>query len=100
MCGRPPKRIGYVKHLKNGNTINMTISFKASNNKILKNKIWEKISSLLNKKCGNNSEPVYGDNDKYIKSKIKSCENNIQIDFHKKGVPRENVPCNCLFVIM
>ena len=24
----------------------------------------------------------------------------MQTDFHKKGTPRENVPCNCLFVIM
>ena len=32
--------------------------------------IWEKISSLMNKEY--DSEPVYGDNDKYIKTKIKS----------------------------
>ena len=24
----------------------------------------------------------------------------MQTDFQKKGVPRKNVPCNCLFVIM
>ena len=46
------------------------------------------------------SDPVYGDNDKHINTKIKSCECNIQTEFHKKGVPRENVKCNCLFVIM
>ena len=98
-CVKPPKMIWYVKHFKNGNTINKTMSFKAANNKILKKyiKIWENISSLLNKEF--DSEPVYGENQKYIKSKIKSYENNIQTDFHKKGVPRENIPCNCLFVI-
>ena len=46
------------------------------------------------------SDPVYGGNDKYIKSKIRSYENNIQRDFNKLGLTRENVPCNCLFVIM
>ena len=37
--------IGYVKHFKIGNTINMTVSFKATNNNILKKYIkmwWEK----------------------------------------------------------
>ena len=46
------------------------------------------------------SNPVYGNNDKYIKSKIKSYGDNIQTDFLDKGVPRENVSCNFLFVIM
>ena len=46
------------------------------------------------------SDTVYEDNDKYIKSKIKSYENKMKTDFHKKGALREYVPCNCLFVIM
>ena len=42
-----------------------------SDNKLLKkcNKIWEKVGNLLNVEF--DSEPVYGDNDKYIKTKIK-----------------------------
>ena len=38
--------IGYVKHFDS----NKTMSFKTSGNKVLKkyNKIWEKISNLLN----------------------------------------------------
>ena len=49
----------------------MTVSFKVGDNKLLKkyNKIWEKISNLLNIKF--DSEPVYGHGDKYIKTKIK-----------------------------
>ena len=46
------------------------MSFKVSYNKLLKeyNKIWEKISNLLNIKF--DIEPVYSDGDKYIKTKI------------------------------
>ena len=59
--------VGYVKHFGS----NKTMSFKVSDNKLLKkyNKIWEKISNLMNAEF--DSEPVYGDNDKYIKTKIK-----------------------------
>ena len=47
------------------------MSFKVDNNRLLKmyNNIWEKISNLLNIEF--DSEPDYGDNDKYIKTKIK-----------------------------
>ena len=50
---------------------NETRSFKVNDNKLLKkyNKIWGKISNLLNIKF--DSQPVYGDGDKYIKTKIK-----------------------------
>ena len=60
--------IGYVRCFDS----NKTMSFKVTDNKLLKNynKIWEKISSLM--KTRFDSEPVYGDNDKYIKAKIKS----------------------------
>ena len=59
--------IGYVKHFDS----NKTMSFMVMDKKLLKEytKIWEKVSSLMNIKF--DSEPVYGDNDKYIKTKIK-----------------------------
>ena len=46
------------------------MSFKAGDKKLLKNynKIWKKNSNLLNKEL--DSEPVYGDNDKYTWSRI------------------------------
>ena len=49
---------------------NKTMSLKVGDNKLLKkhNKIWEKISDLMNIEFG--SETVHGDNDKYIKTKI------------------------------
>ena len=50
------------------------MSFKVDDNKLLKkySKIWEKISDLMNIEF--DSEPVYDDNDKYIKTKVKMYE--------------------------
>ena len=47
------------------------MSFKVNENELLKKytKIWKKVSNLMNIKFG--SEPIFGDNDKYIKTKIK-----------------------------
>ena len=52
--------IGYVKNFDS----NKTMSFKIGDNKLSKkcNKIWEKISNLMNIEF--DSEPVYADNDK------------------------------------
>ena len=54
-----PQMIDYVKHFDS----NKTMSFKVSDNKLLKmyNKTWEKNSNLMNIKF--DSEPVYGDGD-------------------------------------
>ena len=78
--------IGYVKHFDN----NKTMSFKVSDNKLLKkyNKIWGKIANLLNIEF--DSEPVYGNNDKYIKTKIKMYEDRVNANFQGKIVPKEN----------
>ena len=35
------------------------------------------------------SEPVDGDNDKYIKTKIKIYDGNINTNFQDKGIPKE-----------
>ena len=47
------------------------MSFKVTDKKLLKNyiKIWEKVSNLMDIKF--DSEPFYGNNNKYIKTKIK-----------------------------
>ena len=68
LCILLPQMIGYVKCFDS----NKTMSFQASDNKLLKkyNKIWEIGSNLLSIKF--DSEPVYGDNDKYIKTKKKA----------------------------
>ena len=72
--------IRYVKHFDS----NVTMSFKVIDNKLLKkyNKIWEKVSNLINIKF--DSEPVYGDNDKYIKTKINLYGDKINTNFQGK----------------
>ena len=49
---------------------NTTISFKITDSKLLKkyNQIWQKVKKLL--KIDFNREPIYRDNDKYIKTTI------------------------------
>ena len=42
------------------------------------------------------SEPVYGDNDKYIKTNIKVYEDRVNTNFQGKKVPKENASCRCL----
>ena len=65
------------------------MSFKVGDNKLLKkhNKIWEKISNLMNIEF--DSEPVYGDNDKYIKTKIKKYEDRVNTNFQIKKFPKK-----------
>ena len=78
--------IGYVKHFDS----NKTMSFKVSDNKLLRkyNKIWEKVGNLLNIEL--DSETVYDDVDKYIKTKIKMHEDRVNTNFQGKKVPKEN----------
>ena len=59
--------IGYVKHFHS----NKTVSFKVNDNRPLKKypKIWGKVSILMNTEF--DSEPVYGNKDKYIKVRVK-----------------------------
>ena len=66
LCIRLRQMIGYVKCFDS----NKTMSFKVSDNKLLKkyNKIWENSSNLMNIKF--DTEPVYSDNDRYIKTTI------------------------------
>ena len=96
LCIILPQMIGYVKHFDS----NRTISFKVSDNKLLKkyNKIWEKISNLLDIKF--DSHPVYDDGDKYIKTKIKVYEDSVNTNFQDKKVPKENPLYKCLSLIM
>ena len=46
------------------------------------------------------SVPVYGDNDKYIKTKIKIYNGSMITNFQGKKMPREKAPCKCLSIIM
>ena len=46
------------------------------------------------------SEPVYGDSDKYITTKIKMYEDRANTNFQGKKVPKENASYKCLSLIM
>ena len=79
---------------------NATMSFIVKDKQLLKNysKIWENIKNLMRIDLEN--KPVYGDDDKYIKAKIKICANSIITNFHNKKIPKEKAPCKCLSIIM
>ena len=46
------------------------------------------------------SKPVYGEDAKYIKTKIKLYTGSLITNFHNKKMPKEKVPCKCLSIIM
>ena len=62
------------------------------------NRIWEIISNSLNIEF--DSESVYGDNDIYIKTKIKMYEDRVNTDFQGKEVPKEDASYKCLSLIV
>ena len=82
----------------NGNT---TMHYKISDKQLLKkyNIIQKRVETLL--KIEFDSEPVYGDSDKYIKTEIKIYAGSIITNFQsKKKTPKEKAPCKCLSILM
>ena len=73
--------IGYVKRFDS----NKTMSFKVNDNGLLKKytKIWGKVSISVNMEF--DSEPVYGDNEKYIKTKIRWYGDKVNTNFQDKN---------------
>ena len=69
---------GYVRKFNE----NSAMSFIVKDKQLLKNyiKIWEKVEGLMriNFEC----KPVYGDHDKYIKTKIKIYADSVIKNFH------------------
>ena len=61
-------------------------------------KYGKKIEKLM--KINFESDPVYGDDDKYIKTKIKINADSVITNFHNKKLPKEKAPSKCLSVIM
>ena len=78
--------IGYVKHFES----NKAVSFKVIDDRLLKNytKLSEKVGNLMKIKL--DSEPVYGDNDKYIKTKLKLYGDKINANLQGRKIPKEN----------
>ena len=79
---------------------NATMSFIVKDRQLFKNytKIWKKIEGLM--RINFESKPVYGDDDKYIKTKIKIYAGSIITNSHNKKMPKEKAPCKCLSIIM
>ena len=77
-----------------------TMYFIVKDKQLLKKytKIWETIEELM--KINFQSKPVYGQDVKYIKTKIKMYAGSIITNFHNKKMPKEKVPCKCLSIIM
>ena len=79
----------------------ITMSLMVKDKQLLKNynRIWKKIGRLIS--IDFNSKATYGDDDdKYIKTKIKTYADIIITNFHNKKMPKEKVPCKCLSIIM
>ena len=58
----------------------------------------EKIEKLMS--IDFDSKPTYGDDDKYIKTKIKTYKDSITTNFHNKKVPKKEIPYKCLSIII
>ena len=87
LCIRLSQMIGYVRKFE-GNT---TMSFKISNKQLFKkySQIWKRVEKLL--KIEFDSKPVYGDNDKYIKTKMKMYGGSVNTNSHgKKNAKRKS----------
>ena len=86
--------IGYVNSFKS----KRTMSFKISDSKLLKkyNQLWKKVKNLLNIKFGN--EFVYGDIDKYIKTKMNMYDGNVNTNFQDKEMSKENILMKMLVI--
>ena len=91
LCMKLPQMIGYVKCFDS----NKAMSFKVTDKKLLKNytKIQGKVSNLMDIKY--ESEPVYGDNAKYIKAKIKIYRDKVDKFSRQKSSKRKFI---CFFI--
>ena len=78
-CIKLPQMTGYVRKFE-GNT---TMPFRINNKQLLKNynQIWKRIEKLL--KMEFNSKPVDGNDDKYIKTKIKKYGGSVNTNFQE-----------------
>ena len=80
---------------------NVTMSFKVNDKQLLKsyNKKWGKVEKLM--KIDFESKPVYDDDDdKHIRTKIKTYEKSIITNVHSKNTPKDKASCKCLSIIM
>ena len=79
-CIKLPQMTGYARKFNE----NVTMSLKVNDKQLLKNYniIWEKTENLMGTDF--ESKPVYGNDDKYIKTKMKIYAKNLFTNFHNK----------------
>ena len=97
LCIDLPQMIGYVKCFDS----NKTMSFKVIDKKLLKSMLkYGKVIRLMNIEF--ESELVYGNNDKDIKTKIKSYgdKDKVNANFQSNKIPKENASYKYLSLIM
>ena len=81
-----------------------TMFLMVKDKQLLKNcyKMWKKLERLMS--LDFDSKTTYGDDDKYIKTKIKTYKDSIITNFYnKKGskkIPEEKIPHKCLSIII
>ena len=96
LCVRLQEMTGYARKFVE----NTTMPFRANDKQLLKNynKIWEKVEKLM--KINFENKPVYGDDDKYIKTKIKIYAGSVITNFYNKKLSKEKVTGKCLSIMM
>ena len=96
LCVRLPQMTGYASKFDE----NATMSLRANNKQLLKNqnKIEEKVEKQM--RVDFESKPVYGDDDKYIKTKIKIFAGSMITNFHDKKMPKGKAPCKFSSIIL
>ena len=95
LCVKFPQMVGYIKNFDG----NKTMSFEVDDKKLLKkyNKIWETIADLLGVKFDSN--PVYGENQKCIKSKTTMYDYRVITNFQGTKIPKENASYKCIALV-
>ena len=85
LCVRLPQMTGYARKFN----VNAIMSFIVKDTKLLKkhSKIWEEIEWLM--KITFESNPVYGEDVKYIKTKIKTYAGNITTNETESDIDNE-----------
>ena len=90
---------GYVNKFDK-NKITMSLLIKDIQLLKKQNKIWKKIEKFI--KIDFNTKTTYGDDDKYIKTEIKTHKDSIITNFYNKegskNIPKEKIPHKCLSV--
>ena len=96
LCIRLPQMTGYARKFDE----NVTTSLVVKGKQRLKHytKISENIEKIM--KINFESNLVYGDDVKYIKTKIKIYADSVITNFYNKKLPKEKAPCKCLSIIM